>query len=237
MNIQNQNSSPIFTPKIWDEKNRDLSLGGKSVTDSDYTEAKLNQQLQTLASLGKSAIISKSTSLTDRSVQKHDPKAPSQNVGGIDKFINNEGFRINVPTGSYEYHTGQRAEANGADAIITQKNSGSILCKINNKENGGFDLIQGGEKIATYNPETGYFVDKNAELVIKMAPLSDGGFAAHYMPSETPAGEYHPKNGTVLNGWGDIVAEHVSQEDAHTIITTLLATDIAQKFDDELKKE
>lgn len=237
MNVNGQNMSPIWGTKIWDEKNRDLSLGGKCTTDSDYPEAKLKQQLQNLACLNKSAIISKSMSLTDRSVQKHDRKAPSQNACGIDKFQNNEGFRINVPTGSYEYHNGQLAEMRNADAIITQKNSGAILCEIHNKENGGFDVVQCNETIATYNPETGYFVDKDAELVIKMTPLLDGGFAARYMPSETPAGEYHPEDKTVLNGWGGIVAENVSQEEAHTIITSILATDISEKYDNKQRQE
>ena len=238
MEIKNQNFSPISKPQIFDERNKDLSLGGKDVTDIDYAEAKMQQQLQKLAELGKSSIISKkSFILVDRSIEKYDKKAPSQNAGKIDKFINNEGFRINVPTGSYEYHTGELAEKCEADAIITQKNSGTILCELHNKENGGFDVVQCNETIASYNPETGYFVDKDAELVIKMAPLLDGGFAAYYMPSEAPAGEYHPKNGTVLNGWGDIVAENVTQKEAHTIMTAILATDIAQKFDDKLRRE
>ena len=238
MNIIGQGMSPVWGTKIWDEQNRDLSLGGKCVTDSDYGTAKMQQQLQNLAELGKSSILSKhSMILVNRSIEKYDAKAPSQNAGKIDKFLNDEGFRINVPTGSYEYHTGELAEMREADAIITQKNSGSILCEIHNKENGGFDVVQCNETIATFNPETGYFVDKDAELVIKMAPLSDSGFAAYYMPSEAPAGEYHPKSKTVLNGSGNIIAENVTTEEAKTIITTILATDIAQKYDDKLRQE
>ena len=238
MNINGQNIPSICATNILDEQNRDLSLGGKKVTDSDYGITKMQQQMDNLAFLGKSAILSKhSIILVNRSVEKYDPKAPSQNAGEIDKFLDNEGFRINVPNGSYEYHTGDLAEMQNADAIITQKNSGTVLCKIQNKENGGFDVIQCGERIATYNPETGYFIDKNAELVIKIAPLTHGGFGAFYMPSENPAGEYHPEDKTVRNGHGDIVAENVNADEAQTIITTILATDIAQKYEDILRQE
>lgn len=229
MGVNNVNLGKIYKPEICrDERNRDMSLGGKDVTDPDYAEKKIEQQLGNLAALGKTMIQGKNAQLDEADLYV------SYNSGNIDKFINNDGHRINTPDGFYEYHTNQDGSL---DATIMQKNSGATLCEIKHN-NKGFIVNQLDKTIANYDAKKGTLTDKNGDIVAQMLATPDGGFCVKVPSIFRPAGKYNPDDNTVSNGSGTIIATDVKDAgEARMILLSLLVTDLAKNEDNILRQK